>query len=371
MNLLTISLDRSLFDENSDSALRMTKYAELAGRIDVIVFSPQGFAEKKLSDKVCLYPTNSVGKLFYIPNSIRLGKRLMNRKKVDVVASQDPFLSGISAYLLAGKKRAKLLVGVFGTNIYDRFWLSEKPLHRILKVIGHIIFKRADAIQTDGFETIEVLKKHYGQEKVFWKPLIPGNISEFKIEKKFNDDIFKILFINRLVKQKNLPMFLDVMEKIIKKERSIPVRFTIISGGPLKEFLLSEIEKRGLRESVEYIERVPRKEIIEFFQNHDLLVLTSIYEGFPRAFMEAAAIGLPIVTTRVSGLKNLIKDKENSFVIEQGDTKSFVAAVETLIADRELLLDFSEKIKNNFWEKYSFEKALRMQSQVYKYLEGN
>jgi len=368
MKVITIGLDRSLFEKNSDARERISHYGPMAEETHIIVFSLKGFEKQQITDNIWLYPTNSSSKLFYITDSIKIGRRLMREKKIDLITGQDPFLSGISAYVLAGKNRAKLLIGVFGTNIYDKYWLKESPKHYIFKIIGNKIFKRADAIQPDGLEASEELRKHYGN-KVFWKPMIPKNIEEFRVEKSFNKEKFKVLFIGRLVKQKNLPALLNIIEVIVKGKSEKDMEFIIIGQGPLEEYFKKEIKARALSGFIKMIPRVERSEIVSYFRKSDIFILSSIYEGFPRVFMEAAAIGLPMVTTRVSGIGNLIKDKENSFVIEQGDEAGFVEAVNKLYNNRALLKEMSEKLKKNFWENYSFDITLNKQREIYRYLE--
>ncbi|RLC38549.1 hypothetical protein DRH27_01975 [Candidatus Falkowbacteria bacterium] len=368
MKVITIGLDRSLFEKNSDTRDRISQYGPMVREIHIIVFSPKGFKKDKIGDNIWLYPTNSSSKFFYITDAIKVGRKLMREKKIDLITGQDPFLSGLSAYVLAGKKRAKLLIGVYGTNIYDKYWLKESFKHRIFKIIGHYIFKRADAIQPDGLEASEELRKHYG-DKVFWKPMIPSNIEEFKVEKRFNKDKFKVLFIGRLVKQKNLPALLNIIKAIIKDKKKGEIEFTIIGQGPFEDYFKDEIIKRELSDFIKMIPRVERAEIVSYFKDADIFILSSIYEGFPRVFMEAAAIGLPMVVTRVSGIGNLIKNKENSFVIEQGDEAGFVDAVNRLYSDSALLKQMSEKLKKNFWENYNFDITLNKQREIYNYLK--
>jgi len=366
MKVLMYSLDRQLFEEG-DARKRMIEYGKLVERLDIVVLTGRGKNIQQLSGNTMLYPTNSWHKFFRLCDAFRLGKKLVKENGIGLVVAQEPYLTGWVACRLANKFKLKLLVSAYGNNIFDPLWLRERPVHRIYKIIGQKVFRRADAIQTDGDETVKDLKARYG-EKVFWKPIIPSNIEDFKIEKEKASSPIKILFVGRLVKQKNLPLLLEVMEKIQNSEIKDKIKFTVIGDGPLKNYMLSEIKARGLADLVDYSPRVSREEMVKIYAEHHILILTSIYEGFAKVFMEAAAAGLPIVTTRVSGVANIVKDGVSGFVAEQGDVEGMVEKLNVLVNDQNKLKEFSKKIKEDFWAKYDFKVMIEIQQKIFNYL---
>jgi len=360
------SLDRQLFEEG-DARKRMIEYGKLVDRLDIVVLTGRGKKDEQLSGNTMLYPTNSWHKFFRLCDAFRLGKKIIREQACGLVVAQEPYLTGWVACRLANKFKLKLLVSAYGNNIFDPLWQSENWKHRIFKIIGQKVFRRADAIQTDGDETVADLKKRYG-EKVFWKPIVPSNIEDFKIEKEKTAPPIKVLFVGRLVKQKNLPLLISVMEKIKNSEIKNKVMFTLIGDGPLRKYLLTEIKERGLTDLVDYSPRVSREEMVKIFTDHHLLILTSIYEGFAKVFMEAAATGLPIVTTQVSGVANVVKDTVSGFVVSQGDAQGLAEKLEVLATDPGKLKEFSKKIKEDFWSKYSPQTTLEIQKNIFYYL---
>jgi len=361
------SLDKQFFEPGGDARNRMIEYGKLVERLDIVALTPNKFKPEQIAPNVRIYPTNSWHKLFYICDGIRLGKKIIKENSCDLVITQEPYLTGLAGYCLAKGKKIKLLVSVYGNNIFDPHWLAEAPRHRIFKFIGQRVFRRADAIQTDGFETVRDLRARYG-EKVFWKPIIPSNIEDFKIEKEKTSPPVKILFVGRLVRQKNLPLLMEVLEQLSKTAATGNVAVTIIGDGPLKDYLLAEIKKRGLEKLVTYIPRASRSEILNIFKEHHILILTSIYEGFAKVFMEAAAAGLPIVTTRVSGVANIVKDAVSGFVLAQGDAAGLAEKIKILATDSDKLREFSKNIKEDFWAKYDFKVMIEIQQKIFNYL---
>lgn len=367
LKVLMYSLDRQLFEEGGDARRRLAEYGRLVQSLDVVVLTPRGKTPQTVSENVRLHPTNSRSRLFYVRDGARLGRKLIDGSACDVVVTQEPYFTGYIGWRLAKRRKVKLLVSSYGNNVFDPHWLSESWKHRMLKMIGRRVFERADAIQTDGFETVEDLKSRYG-DKVFWKPIIPANIGDFRCDEAKPARPVRILFVGRLADQKNLPLLLDVMERMKTAVPAGAASFTIVGDGPQRRFLEAELKRRGLGETVRYSPNLDRREIVEVFATHHLLLLTSLYEGFAKVFMEAAAAGLPIVTTRVSGVANIVRDGETGLVVEQGDAEGLVTKLKALIDDPARLGRFSRKIQADFREKYSFEGMIEIQRKIFEFL---
>ncbi len=367
-----ISLDGDILKRDNDAIRRMIKYSEMLDSLDIVVFSKKKNFLNKISNQLSIHSTGSLNRYFYILDSFFICRDIIKKKNIDLIITQDPFLTGLVGYFLVFRKKIKLLVGVFGTNIFDKYWLKESFFHRIYKKIGKIVFKRANAIQTDGYETVDDLKEVF-RNKVFWKPVIPSNIKKFSVNRKYEniDNKVNILYVGRLVKQKNLKMLIDVIKTIRIRTGEKKITFTIIGDGPLREYLESEIKKLGLNDFVRYTKFVKHEEIIEYFQKSDIFILTSYYEGFAKVFMEAASAGLPIVTTRVSGVRNIIKEDESGYVIDGGNVDEFCDKLRKLIYDEDKLRSMSCKISEDFSKKYNTETMNKAQLQIFKYLELN
>jgi len=87
MKIIGIGSDRALFQEGSDAARRQLFYSAVADETHIIVFSLRslGLQEKKLSDKVFLYPTNSLSRWLYIFDAYRIAQRVVVGCRLSVV----------------------------------------------------------------------------------------------------------------------------------------------------------------------------------------------------------------------------------------------------------------------------------------------
>lgn len=355
MRILSISLDKALFVKGSESQKRQIAYSSLCEEASVLVLNTGRQNRIRVSDNLEVYPTNSLNRIFYVFDALKLGAKVIKNKDIDLIIVQDPVYTGIIGLVLSMMYRRKLLVGIFGSDIFDPY-LKPSGLKRVKKAVGKLALNKANAIQTDGPEVFENLKKGYAG-KIFLKPVVPADIDRFRQIEKLSDGQLKVLFVGRMVEQKNIPMLMDVIHKTKTRESNLV--FTVIGDGPGKPVM---------DDSFEYMAKVNRDELAYLFARHDLLISTSFYEGFPKVFMEAAAAGVPIVTTKVSGIKNLIINGKTGFVVAQKDVSSFVDTILYLQKNRGILEQMSRNIREVFDNNFSFKINLNKQAEIFDYL---
>ena len=75
------------------------------------------------------------------------------------------------------------------------------------------------------------------------------------------------------------------------------------------------------------------KKVYEEICDAEIFVLSSNYEGMPNALLEAMCLGLPVISTKVSGASDIIKDGENGYLVEPNDINGMVNAIDKLVSD--------------------------------------
>ncbi len=165
--------------------------------------------------------------------------------------------------------------------------------------------------------------KHNNKIKV-----IPNYIDTVAFEHSNNIGKKKshLLFVGRLSKEKNL---LNLFEAI-KGSKYI---LDIIGDGELKEEMKDYSLKNKI--NVNFLGRVPNNEMPEFMNKYEVFILPSLYEGNPKALLEAMSCGLAIIGTDVEGINNIIKHKENGYLCKT-DSKSIRDAIDIVMRDDEL-----------------------------------
>ncbi|HXK39854.1 MAG TPA: glycosyltransferase family 4 protein [Candidatus Paceibacterota bacterium] len=363
--------DPSMADPRSESVARMVEYASLHTRLDVFTYAGRtGVSEiYRAGENAWMHLIRGGKSLAFLVIGWK-GYRHALAEDAKIVIAQDASLFGVLAWLIARLTGARFAVGIYGTDPTNSFFKSESLKHRFYAALAKRVLRRADAIQTDGPETVEHLRREYGS-KVFFKPMFPSNVAELaRVTRSMPETLFRVLFIGRFVPQKNIPLLADVIHETARRNDGIV--FSIVGDGPEKRRFIEEIRKRSLQDRVEDKGVLSRTEILDAYSNHHLLLITSRYEGFPRVFMEAALTGMPIVTTRVGGVTGLIEDGVTGFVVPQGTSAGEIAEkIITLADDRALLSRMSHALKERWGTLYGGKTVLDYQRPIKEYLDSH
>ncbi|MCH8612360.1 glycosyltransferase family 4 protein [Arsenicicoccus dermatophilus] len=141
----------------------------------------------------------------------------------------------------------------------------------------------------------------------------------------------RVLYVGRLVPEKGGPVLLDAVRRL--RDRGIPVQVRIIGSGPLEDSLREQIARQDLGELVELAGAVGQDHLPEHYHWADVFCLPSFQEGLPVVLMEALATELPVVTTRIAGVTELVADQEMGRVIPAGRGDALADALADEAAD--------------------------------------
>jgi len=129
-----------------------------------------------------------------------------------------------------------------------------------------------------------------------------------------------IVTVGRCVKQKDHELFVRAAARLLAQ---VPeARFTIVGDGPLRAKTEALAAKLGIGARVTFTGE--RHDVDAILRGATLFWLTSRWEGMPNAVLEALASGVPVVTTAVSGTRELIDSGEQGFIVAVGDETAFV-----------------------------------------------
>ncbi len=128
----------------------------------------------------------------------------------------------------------------------------------------------------------------------------------------------------------------DLIEAGVAVAKERPGVVFELGGDQAVDELRTLIEERGLTDNVRVLGWVRGEEKLAAFRRAHVFVLPSYHEGLPIAVLEALAAGLPLVTTPVGGIPEVIKDGINGVLIEPGDVDALSAGILRLLGDDEL-----------------------------------
>lgn len=149
-------------------------------------------------------------------------------------------------------------------------------------------------------------------------------------------DSTEILFVGRLLPGKGLALLFKSLATLRAEGRD--VRLTIIGDGPARGDLEASVRAEGVSEVVSFLGAVGQDEIRDYFARADIFCLPSFAEGIPVVVMEAMAMELPVVTTRIMGIPELVVDGEHGRLVAPGRVDALTDALRDLIRSPELRL---------------------------------
>ena len=162
-----------------------------------------------------------------------------------------------------------------------------------------------------------------------------------------------ILFVGRCEKDKGVFELIESFGLIANKNRSAELIF--VGDGGARQELEKVVQPEEWRNRVRFVGLVGRKEITSYYQSADIFVLPSYGEGMPNALLEAMAVGLPCVATRVGGIPEAVQDGVNGLLIPSRSATAITTALNSLLASPELAFRMgaaaAKTIRNHFtWQ---------------------
>ena len=165
-----------------------------------------------------------------------------------------------------------------------------------------------------------------------------------------------VLSVGRLVEKKGFQDLLQAL--LIVKETGEPFHCTIYGDGPLWEQLKEWIEEHGMAGEVSLMGDCTQQELISIYQKATLFVLTPVQtddgdrDGIPNVLVEAMAVGLPVITTAVAGIPELVDNDQNGLLYQPHDVEGISSGIIELLRNAEKRRQFgdagSKKVREQF-----------------------
>jgi colanic acid/amylovoran biosynthesis glycosyltransferase len=184
------------------------------------------------------------------------------------------------------------------------------------------------------------------------------------------DGKLRLLTVARLVEKKGVEYGIQAVAKVLKKHHNI--EYKIAGDGRLKNNLQKLIEELRVSENVKLLGWQHHEQILESLQEADILLAPSVTsqdgdrEGIPGAIVEALAWGLPVLSTRHSGIPEVIQDGESGFLVPERDTKALAEKMEYLIEHPELWPEMGRRGRKYVEEHYDIDRLNDRLVEIYQ-----
>lgn len=150
----------------------------------------------------------------------------------------------------------------------------------------------------------------------------------------------RVLSVGRLVPKKGYPALFQALALLAARGRDFTC--DVFGEGELRSTLEAEIGRLGLRSRARLRGATPQEELLPEYRRATVFALTPMVlpggdrDGIPNVLVEAMACGVPVISTRVSGIPELIEHGAEGLLVEPGDSAAIADAIEQLLGDPEL-----------------------------------
>ncbi|XKT74501.1 MAG: glycosyltransferase family 4 protein [Patescibacteria group bacterium UBA2163] len=308
----------------------------------------------------------------------------IHKFKPNVVYAQDPISVGLPSALAAKLMRKPFVLKMVGDYAWEqaggRFRYTKTVeefqkdttlplLIRIMRTLERWVARQAvkvivpskylgKIVREWGVERkrISVIYNGVDIEPVGLKQVIRGLL-------KFKGKL--VISVSRLVPWKGFDTLIRIHAELCKR---IPdLRLLIVGDGPEMDRLVALSEDLGVADSVVFTGNVDRAVALRYMRAADVFVLNTRYEGFSHLLLEAASVGVPIITTKVGGNPELIEDNVHGYLVKPNDTKTLTHRIEKLLNAPESRARLAGNAKNRV-DRFSIARMVEETAMFFKHI---
>lgn len=260
-------------------------------------------------------------------------------------------LTGLDVKIIAGKRGA--------LRRYPRIRYLESYALSLSKVRKVVCVSKSLVTEAVSYQRVSDSKVLY----------IPNGINASLVhpsqKTRYLSGRLKILFVGRLHEQKGIRYLMEGFKELVLNRHQDAV-LSICGDGELHEYVVKFVSSNGLQARVELNGNV--RNISDYYRSHDVLVSTSLWEGFPNVLLEAAIHDLPIIATSIDGSSELIEHEQTGYLIKPccsaGVANSLVEAMKDYRCFVEYAQHLRKKISTEFDDSVIREKYLKLVRQI-------
>ena len=147
-------------------------------------------------------------------------------------------------------------------------------------------------------------------------------------------DTLRLLCVGRLVPAKGQRILVEACRLLRESGRRFSL--TLVGDGPDRPALEEAVRRHGLGAQVRFTGALNEAQVLALYREADAFVLPSFAEGIPVVLMEAMAMGVPCVTTRITGIPELIEAGQDGLLVTPSDAAELCAAITRLMDEPQL-----------------------------------
>jgi glycosyltransferase involved in cell wall biosynthesis len=174
---------------------------------------------------------------------------------------------------------------------------------------------------------------------------------------------FELICVGRLAPVKGQGVLLESVAELVSNNRD--VRLRLVGDGPDRAVLERKVREGGLEERVVFEGWRNQNEVLEIYRHADGFVLASFAEGVPVVLMEAMAMQVPCVATRITGIPELIRDGVEGLLVTPGNSVQLAEAIEKLMDDGNLRERLARAGRIRVMQEYTLDDNVRRLAEIF------
>jgi len=310
-------------------------------------------------------------KIFYIFRAWREAERLHQQKRFQAIWAIMASYGGIAAlffklnhpkipFLLTiqeGDSEKHMILGKFG----------------LVGFFGGMIIKNADYIQVISSYLKDFVKRRGAKAPI---EIIPNGVDLELFGTEYTNmelkamranlglqDEYVVVTTSRLVYKNGIDTLIEAIA--ICKSKMLNVKCLIIGGGPEMNKLKVKSQKLKVQNDVLFLGQIPQRDLPLYLKVSDIFVRPSRSEGLGSSFLEAMAIGLPVIGTPVGGIVDFLKDGQTGFYTKADDSKDLAEKIHRLLTIPEFRKKITENGRLLVREVYSWDRIARLFKNIF------
>lgn len=240
-----------------------------------------------------------------------------------------------------------------------RSGLSKKINHRaIIKFYYKLVFKNIDIIHLSKSLRKDIKPFLNNNSKI---AIVNNGISKHEIEIKKKKNFISFVFLANLTESKGIKELLDSIVHLNKKKNLIKFNLNIVGDYTntfSREDKKSFLKLNHIHNNVKFFGFQKGKKKFKILANSDIMIYPTKDDCFPLCILEALSYGLPVISTNVGAIPDIIKDKVNGIIIYKNNKKNIISSINYYLKNKNIIKKQSivnEKLYNDFFNFEIFE----------------
>lgn len=306
------------------------------GGVNVAKLEEMGIKHYEISDIENKHPKTILSTLHNI-------YKIVKKEKIDIIHTHHRMAAFYVSLL--GLYRKCVFINTSHNTFYNKKALTKLAYQNAnLVACGEMVKKNLiDVFELEEKNVCTITNSVY--------PFTGEIVEEPIITKKRDAGKFIIGNVGRLSEQKGMEYYIKAIPKVL--EECPDAYFLVIGEGEDREKLEQMVLDLQIKDSVCFLGY--RTDVQNLMSQLDLVVLSSLWEGFPLTPIEAFSVGKTIVATGVDGTLEIVQDEENGLLVPPSDENVLAEKIIQVCKDKDLLMKMQENAKKSYEEKLSYD----------------